>query len=556
MFDPLITAMNCRIHTQAEVTQFNTKLVSMSGLVSEMGSDYAAPLTGSGPPGLNFLFGDSFKRTQRGTMEFSLPAGQIATINDSFKYAFENVFIAKAMHLRTIFTCAGLSNDTNATEANDFFDAKIRTLALENIYRKAVWLWWTVGLVAFILPEAGQPLTWVEIIDPRMVRTITAFGKTSMFILPDKRQVAAAWDQKGTSDPLNKAYWEALPQSWKKQLLAYVTNKVREPNDHILIQLQPGSFIVIENRDMPFNRNTYDFDGSPLQPYFSAAQQYRQLMAGDFAAGFVAKNLIALVSIGDPAKEGANYQRPDQGALKHLQGAFLNPNSAQWSFVDPTVNIRYITPDPATFGSEKYNDVKEQLKNLLPSPFWYNDGKGSFAGATSELTWMQQEIDHCHDAFDRNFWVPIYQRLVESNDRLSKKVPKPPSHHKSNLKDNNQWLQTVSSLYNNGGLSVDQLITEHGFDPEKTKEKLQSQQADVKNRVYSPAFEQKQGIVADTMGLNKPKPGEESTTSPASTKANKGSGKKPTGRPKVTGSPPQSETSKVRTPRPNKPGTK
>ena len=97
-------------------------------------------------------------------------------------------------------------------------------------------------------------------------------------------------------------------------------------------------------------------------------------------------------------------------------------------------------------------------------------------------------------------------------------------------------------MYANGGLSIDTLIEEHGFDPEKEREKLKSQKPDVQNRVYSPAFEQKQGIVADTLGINKDK---------GDTPTDKGVGKKANGRPKKVGSKPQSETSTPNMPRPN-----
>lgn len=532
------------VFTKEDIQRIGKDMISLG--TTEFAADYAAPVGGSAPPGLNFNFGDSFKRTQQGSMEFAIPTSQVPVMNDALRFAAENVFVAKAMHLRTVFTCAGLSNDNNSEETNTFLDKLKDTLYLENIYRKAVWLYYTLGMVPIIIPEENEPFTWMEIVDPRQVRVATSFGKTIMFLKPDKKMVAAARDQKGISDPMHAALWNSYPQAWRKQLIKYI-NAGKQETEWI-ITLDPSSYLIIENRDMPFNRAESCFDGSPLQPYFAAALQYRQLMAGDFASSYVAKNLIALVSVGDPSAEGDRFQRPDRNALLKLQAAFGNPNSAQWSYVDPTVNVRYITPDPKVFDSEKYNDVKEQLKQLLPSPFWYNDGKGSFAGATSELVWMQQEIDHCHDAFDRNFWLPVYKRAMRNQSRLSAGTVKPPSHHKSNLKDNNQWLSTLSSLYSNGGLDMGTLVKEHGFDPDKVRENLKSQQSDVKAGIYMPAFESKQGILADKLGVGQ-EPGDGSGTP-----SNKGSGKKANGRPKVDGSQPQAETSKARTPRPNKNG--
>jgi len=536
-----------RVYTREDVQRIGDTMFSLG--TTEVAADYAAPISGSSPPGLNFNFGDSFKRTQQGSMEFAIPTSQIPVINDAFRFAAENVFIAKALRLRTIFTCAGLSNDNNADETNTFLDNIVVNLHLENIYRKAVWLYYAVGLVPMIIPEENEPFTWIELVDPRQVRVATSFGKTIMFLKPNKQMIACARDQNGQTDPMHRAIWNSYPSAWKKQLNNYV--KANRQESDWIINLDPSSYLIIENRDMPFARGEANFDGSPLQPYFAAALQYRQLMAGDFASSYVAKNLIALVSIGDPKSEGDKFQRPDRASLLKLQAAFGNPNSAQWSYVDPTVNIRYITPDPDVFNTDKYNDVKEQLKQLLPSPFWYNDGKGSFAGATSELVWMQQEIDHCHDAFDRNFWLPIYKRAMRNQARLSPKTVKPPSHHKSNLKDNNQWLSTLSSLYANGGLDMNTLIKEHGFDPDKVKENLKAQQPDVKSGTYMPAFEQKQGILADKLGIGQ---NDDDSSDGKDAPMNKGSGKKPAGRPKVTGSKPQAEQSKQRTPRPSKNG--
>jgi hypothetical protein len=529
-----------RVYTREDVQRIGKTMVSLG--TTEYAADYAAPVGGSAPPGLNFTFGDSFKRTQEGSMEFAIPTSQIPVINEALRFACENVFVAKALRLRTVFTCAGITNENNSSETNDFLDKVMTNLNLENLYRQCVWMYWAAGLVPLLMPEENEPFTWIELVDPRQIRFQKSFGKTIMFLRPNKLMVACARDQVGQTDPMHKALWNSYPKSWQKQLNAYLKQN-RAESDWI-INLDPSSYIVIENRDMPFSRGEANFDGSPLQPYFAAALQYRQLMAGDFAASFVAKNLIALVSIGDPKTEGDRYQRPDRNALLKLQAAFGNPNSAQWSYVDPTVNVRYITPEPNIFQSQKYDDVKEQLKELLPSPFWYNNGTGSFAGASSELTWLQQEIDHCHDAFDRNFWMPIFKRAMANQARLAPNKVKPPSHHKSNLKDNNQWLSTLSGLYANGGLDINTLISEHGFDPEKITENLKGQASDVKAGVYMPAFEQKQGIVADKLGVNDKPDGQ--------APPNKGVGKKPNGRPSVPGSKPQSETSKNRTPRPDK----
>lgn len=89
---------------------------------TELAADYAAPIVGSSPNGLGFNFGDSFRRTGRGVMEFNLPTGQRSVINESLRWASENVFVGKAMRLKTDFTCKGLRNATGDDETDQTLD--------------------------------------------------------------------------------------------------------------------------------------------------------------------------------------------------------------------------------------------------------------------------------------------------------------------------------------------------------------------------------------------------------------------------------------------------
>lgn len=530
------------METQSSIERRTAAMVSVNALLggnmmSETAAAYAMPQTGSMPNGLGYNFGDSWRRTQRGTMEFNLPAGQNETINMAFRYAMENVFVGKALRIRTHFTCKGVQNAGPNDETNTFFDGILKNLSLEDVYRKAVWLYNMAGLVPILISEPGKPLDYLEIVDPRMVRVQRSFGKLKMWLIPDARMLAAARDPKGTQHPSNKFYWDAMPDYWKAQLKTIIQKGI--PGSDNLIDLKDDTYIVIENRDNPFDRTFGAFDGIPLQPYFAACEQYRMLMSGDFAAAFLAKNLIALVSVGDPKAEGKElYQRPDDTTLMNLQASFQNPNQAQWSFVDPTLNIRYITPDKDVFASEKYEEPKEQLKNLLPSPFWYNDGSGSFAGSTTEMTSLQEDCESCNDTMDRNFWEPIYERASYGKPRIAKKDIRAPKHDTNALKDPKALQESNSGLYANGGLSVRSLIESHGYDFDVEKARKEAEKSDVKKGTWTPAFEQKQGIVANkTYGI-KPPAG-----------AGKSGGKG--GRKKKAGSKPQAESKGRRTPRPS-----
>lgn len=500
-------------------------------------SSYSNPVVGIGgsaPPGLGFSFGDSWKRTQRGVMEFSQPSGQVDVMNHALRYCFENLFMAKGLRLRTQFTCTGLKNVTPSDMANDFFDTVVSELFLQNIYRKASWLYDSIGLVPILLPPEGQPMTYVEILDPRMVRVETYFGKTFMWLVVDKRMTDALNDPNGTQNPRNKAYWDSLPKHWKEQLISGQKQGLGEK----LITLQEGEFICLENRLNPIERGIRSYDGCPIQPYFAALEEYRMHMAGDFATAFLAKNIIALVSVGDPKAEGDNYVRPDDNTNLMMQSVLQNPNQAQYVFGDPTMNIRYIVPDPNSWTEAKYANCKEQLKNFLPSPFWFNEGQGSFAAATVEVQALQEEIKYKNSDFDRNFWLPIYNRAAAGRARIGKKVIKAPNHDENAMMDQMALAQKNSTLYANGGLDIRSLIESHGFDFDVVKQRLTDQTKDAKDGVFMPAFEQKQGIVAkETYGIgDEPQP---------SSDGGKGGGQK------KVGSPSQSESKQGRrTPRP------
>lgn len=499
---------------------------------------YATPMVGIGgsrPGGLGFAFGDSWARTQRGGMEFSLPSGQVDTINMSLRYAFENVFVNKAMRLKTLFTTKGISNQTSDDVSNDFFDQVHRKLFLRQTFRKAVWMYYTVGIVPIIMSEPDEPLAYVELLDPRMVRYQRAFGKTTMYMVADAKMLAAAADPDGRNDPRNRDLWNVLPKSWKPQLRDARSKTV---SGEALIKLKDGSYTLLENRYNSLDRSNGLFDGTPLQGYFSACEQYRMLMAGDFATAFLAKNIIALVSVGDPKAEGPDlYLRPDDNVLLGLQNTLQNPNQAMWVYADSTFNVRYITPGPEAFDNKKYSESKEHLKNLLPSPLWYNEAGGSFADATVEMQALDEESNACQNDFNDNFWQPIHERAAEGRPRIAAKHVGPPVYDRSALTDRVADIKSKNELHANGGLSMRTLIEAHGINYDTERQRLLDEKPDAKAGVFMPAFEQKQGIVAaKTYAIDKT----------AGAKQDGGKGGRP-----ATGTRPQTESTTRRTPRPS-----
>lgn len=531
-----------RVETPASITQRTSALVPAAAtlnreLVREIAAaGYATPISGgSSPAGLGYTFGDSWSRTQRGVMEFSMPVGQVANINMSLRYAAENLFMAKGLKLRTMFTCTGLQNQSSDDTANGFFDSVTDTLGLHQLYRWASWMYDAAGIVPIIMTPPGKPLTYLQIMDPRMVHTQTDFGKTKMWLIPDQRMKDAYANRNSTTNLGSKAYWDAMPSHWRSQIAAMSLAGRQQ-----LIELKDGEYIVLQNRMPCIDRQFGSWDGAPLQPYFAALDEYRMHMAGDYATAFVAKNLIALVSVGDPKAEGDNYLRPDDTVLTGLAAAIGgNPNKAQYTYGDPTISVRYITPGPDAYNSPKYDNCKEILKNFLPSPFWYNAGQGAFAAATVEMQALQEEIKFKNSDFDLNFWTPIYRRSAEGRSRIANKAIKAPKHDHTAMMDKMALATQARNLYGDGGLDIRSLIEANGHDPDVIKQRLQDQQKDVKGGLYMPAFEQKQNIVAEkTYGV-----GVDPPMGKAGAKAN--------GRPAKPGSRPQSESKQGRrTPRP------
>jgi hypothetical protein len=471
-------------------------------------------------------------------MEFSMPSGQADNVSTALKCAFENAYISKAMRLKTLFTTKGVSNTTSSDSTNEFLDGVHRKLLLPQLFRMGVWMYYTCGITAFLMPEPGQPLEWMEILDPRMIRTQRAYGKTTMYIVADQKMKAAMADPEGRNDPRHRDYWNAMPSDWKKQLTDSARRQTMQ--GETLIRPKDGSYIVIENRMNAVDRLAGGFDGTPLQAYFPAAEQYRMLMAGQFSSAFLAKNILALVSVGDPKAEGDLYVRPDAQVLAGLQSTFQNPQKAMWIYGDPTLNVRYITPGPEAFDSKVFAEPKEVLKQLLPSPLWFSEGGGAFAAATVEMQALEEEAVSCQNDFDDLFWRPIHERAADGRARIAKKDIKPPTYDRSALRDRVQDLKVKNELYSNGGLDIGTLIAEHGYDHETIKSRLQAQMGDAKKGIYMPAFEGKQGIVATkTYGINKMQ-GKDA-------KGDKGKG----GRPKVDGAKPQAESTTSRTPRPS-----
>jgi hypothetical protein len=107
-------------------------------------------------------------------------------------------------------------------------------------------------------------------------------------------------------------------------------------------------------------------------------------------------------------------------------------------------------------------------------------------------------------------------------------------------------LANKTTLYNNGALDVFSLMEAHGYDPDVIIERLRAQQKLAGEKIFVPAFEQKQGITAevvyDLSADNEQWMPDKNQSTDAQANG---------GRPQQTGSKPQAEAQTGRQPRPS-----
>lgn len=459
-----------------------------------------------GTPSINVTINDRFSKRHT-VADMNIPRTPIAIIQLSMRYAVDSPFVAKAAKLKTNFTVKNFSHKTKSVSAKDFYDDYSWKLSLRSNLNKIVFGLYTVGLApVYWGAEDGGEVKGIQVLDPRSVHIEEIMGKRKMWIRIDQAMIAAVKDPEGKESPGNRALYQSMPAYWIKQIKALVDRG--QVNG--LIDLPDDCYAVVENRYMAYNRVQGTLDGVPLQGAFDALQRYRLLAAGDFAVAWNVKNMLTLISEGDPKADPKDYKPADQLRLGKLQQQFANPDYALTIYCDPTTLVRYVVPPLEVFDPKKYTQVEKEIKEVLnlPSFMWANEGNGTYGAAQAEVQVLRQEVDSLRILLEEQFFRPFYTRLRAGARRpgFSANNIVIPQFDQDSLRDDAIWLSANAELYSKGALSLESLLESYGYNFEyemaqkaaehKKYGNTASGAEELNNSVARPLYEPSQGNLA------------------------------------------------------------
>jgi hypothetical protein len=420
--------------------------------------------TGTMPAG-NANINDRFSKRHT-VADLNIPRNPEAVLQLALRYSNENPFVSKAARVKTDFTCKDAQHKTHNSRAQEFYDEKWFELLMPIHVRNMVWNLFTIGVCpVYWGGEDGGDITFLQVLNPIQTKFIEVLGRYKLFIKIDTSMMKAVQDPTGQKDKVNKVVYESMPQYWIDQIRAVMKSGKADG----LIELMDGSYTVIMNKYAAFNRSTQQLDGVPLQGAFDALQRYRLLAAGDFAIAWGVKNMITLISEGDPEKvNDKDYTPLDDIRLQKLQAVFQNPDYALTIFCDPTTKVEYVVPPLEAFDPKKYSQVEKEIKEVLnlPSFMWSNDGSSTFGAAAAEVELLRQEVEAVRLLLREQFFRPFYSRLRAGARRpgFAEKDIVLPTFDQNSLRDQVTWLSNVGELYSKGALSLKSYMEVNGFD--------------------------------------------------------------------------------------------
>ncbi len=368
--------------------------------------------TGSGPTG-SLSVNDRFSKRHT-VADMNIPRNPVAMIQLSQRYANENPFVAKGIRVKTNFTLKDFRHQSKCQESVDFYDEAAINLNLWSQLQKIETNLYSVGVAPIYWGGESQDgsrtegqLKYMQVIDPTAVHVQDIMGRKKLWLKITPVMIAAVRDPLGKVHPMNRVQYQSMPQYWIEQI------KERVGKADAMIELAEGSYAVVENRYVSYNTAAGTLDGIPLQGAFDALQRYRLLAAGDFAVAWNVKNMLTLISEGDPKTDTKNYKPADSVRLAKLQAQFSQPDYALTIYCDPTTQVRYVIPPLEVFDPIKYKQVEKEIKDTLnlPSFMWNNDGGGSFGAAMQEVQLLRQEVETLRLILRVQFFRRLYSRL-------------------------------------------------------------------------------------------------------------------------------------------------
>jgi hypothetical protein len=376
LFDGLLDSemASGRSMTSAQQRDLMSAFITPRDIDEEV-ADYSETIVNT--PG---VYNDRFSK-RNPISELNKPRDIAGIMNLSMTYAEDNYIVARTIKVKKNFATREMTLLGNPT-AKDFYDKEFKRLKIRRWLGHIFRYYWIVGRVLVYWGEA-RPIEGICLLDPRAIVVRRFLTKLHVFMRPDPRWVSILQNGSVVGGPEYKFLMKNLPKYW----IPYIKMNQEIP-------LKEEEFALIENDLSLFSGrglNDHTISGVPLSAAFDALQTTKMLMSGDFSTAWLIKNVIALVSIGDPQKE-KDYSPPDQIALQKLAAAFVRPEFAMMAFVDPTVKVQYIYPDPKNLEGAKYTEFNKQIEYVMGVPGVFTSMAGDFASASLSLKPFREDI--------------------------------------------------------------------------------------------------------------------------------------------------------------------
>jgi hypothetical protein len=398
----------------------------------------------SGSGGIIATMNDRFAH-RNPVAALNVPRDPAGIMTMSMKYAEDNYIVAKGIKIKKNFAAKDMSLIGSSSTVKHY-QSEFRRLKMRYWVNQIFRYYFMLGRVVMYWGD-DRPLKALSMLDPRLVNVKRFMGIPYVFVKPDRR-----WKEMMTNGSQEGKFLKrVIPAYWKPYIM-------REEE----IPLKDGTYALIENDLSLFaSRGLSAIGGVPLQPAFNALQILNLHLAGDFSVAWMMKNLIALVSIGNPALEKERYVRADQVELQKLQAAFQKPEYAMWAYVDPTVDIRFFHPDPTLYATDKYKKPTEIVEYVmgLPPVFSPSGSSSDYNSSTLTLKPFREEIEMARGDIMDQFFSQI---LPVMRDGYTRRVAGTKDAEvifdQDSLKEDRVILEELTAKYDRGALSMQSLL--------------------------------------------------------------------------------------------------
>lgn len=414
----------------------------------------------------------------------------------SLEHAQDNYIVSRALRVKRNFALRQLQFLGSST-TRDFYTSEFKRLKIRKILSHAFRYYWATGRVVVYWGDE-RPIQRMALLDPRFIIVKRILGMDKVFVLPDPRWKAIL--ERGDANEIEPTR-AAEAKFLRKYLPRYWINYILKGQP---IPLKDNSYALIENDLELFSiRGVEAPSNVPLQPIFPNLAIIDMMTAGDFSVAWMVKFMIALVSIGDPKAEGANYTRPDQTELNKLQAWMQRPDYSIYAYVDPTVDVRFVAPDPKLFTEKKYIHHVEAVEWVMGVPPVFSRSDGNFASSSMSIKPFREEIEYARMDMEEQFFAKLFPEMREGvTARKSGNKDPGVSWDVDCLKDDRVLVDELTAKYDRGAVSVRSLLNgkAEDFDTEY-KRKLEELGIEAKNPgVFHPMYDASHGVGDDEGG--------------------------------------------------------